>query len=338
MAESALAARGRDPAPLIAVVIPCYRETAHILEVLTRVGSEVRHIVVVDDACPDRTGDHVRTHCRDPRVEVITHARNTGVGGATLTGYRRALEIGADVIVKVDGDGQMDPRLIGDLVGPVINNVADYAKGNRFHHLANLTEMPAVRVFGNLVLSFMTKFSSGYWGIFDPTNGFTAIHATVARQLPLDRIETGYFFESDMLFHLNMARAVVADVPMTARYGDEDSKLHIHRVAPTFIVKHAFNAARRILYAYFLRDFNIASVELVLGLCLLSFGAIFGTVHWFASIQTGVPATAGTVILAALPIILGTQFILAFLNFDIQNVPRTPMHLQLGAGASHSRR
>lgn len=337
MTESALAAKGPEPAPIISVVVPCYRETAHILDVLARVGDEVRHIFVVDDACPDRTGDYVRAHCRDPRVEVLTHARNTGVGGATLTGYRRALEVGADVIVKVDGDGQMDPSLIEDLVAPVANGVADYAKGNRFHHLANLAEMPAIRVFGNLALSFMTKLSSGYWGIFDPTNGFTAIHARVARQLQLDKIETGYFFESDMLFHLNMARAVVADVPMTARYGDEDSKLRIHRIAPVFVIKHAVNAARRILYAYFLRDFNIASVELVLGLCLLSFGTVFGMVHWLASIQSGVPATAGTVILAALPIILGTQFLLAFLNFDIQNVPRTPMHLQHGTRANRSR-
>ena len=333
MTEPDLSAKGPTPAPIISVVVPCYRETTHILDVLAKLGDEVRHISVVDDACPDRTGDHVRAHCRDPRVEVLRHAHNTGVGGATLTGYRRALDAGAAVIVKVDGDGQMDPRLIRHLVAPVVGGVADYAKGNRFHHLANLAEMPAIRVLGNLVLSFMTKLSSGYWGIFDPTNGFTAIHARVARQLQFEKIETGYFFESDMLFHLNMARAVVTDVPMAAHYGDEDSKLRIHRIAPAFMAKHMVNAARRILYAYFLRDFNIASVELVLGLFLLLFGGIFGAVHWLASIETGIPATAGTVILAALPIILGTQFLLAFLNFDIQNVPRTPLHLQLGAHA-----
>lgn len=316
-------------APVVAAVIPCFREKDHVLGVLAGIGPEVRHILVVDDACPIGTGKHVQTECRDPRVEVVFHEINKGVGGATLTGYAHAIAKGADIIVKLDGDGQMDPALIPALVHPIAVGEADYAKGNRFDDLAGLKTMPAVRLVGNLFLSFASKMSSGYWNVFDPTNGFTAIHAKVARLLPSDRIDTGYFFESDMLFHLNLLRAVVADVPMRARYGNEQSSLSVSRALWEFAAKHLCNAAKRIGCTYFLRDFGIASIELVLGKALFLFGVAFGIVKWIESDRTGVPQGAGTVMLAALPVIVGTQLLLQFLNFDIRNVPRQPLHPRL---------
>jgi glycosyltransferase involved in cell wall biosynthesis len=328
--EPSFHASGHTPANAVprsvAVVVPCYREKARILDVLARIGPEVARIVVVDDACPDGTGRWVRERSRDPRIEVLIHDTNQGVGGATMTGYRRALEAGADIIVKLDGDGQMDPELIPALIDPLLAGDADYAKGNRFHDLDGLSAMPPARLIGNLVLSFANKVSSGYWDLFDPTNGFTAIHAKVVRALPLAKISRSFFFESDMLFRLYLLRAVVVDVPMRARYGGEQSTLRITRVIGEFALKHHCNAAKRILYTYFLRDFTAASVELVFGLLLLLFGTGFGLWQWNASIASGVPATAGTVILAALPVILGFQLLLAFLNFDIGNVPRRPIH------------
>lgn len=315
--------------PVIAVVIPCYREKTHILEVIDGLGAGVSHVVVVDDACPDGTGRFVEDHCHDPRVTVIRHQVNQGVGGATVSGYRRALELGADIVVKMDGDGQMDPGLIPAMVAPVVQGRADYAKGNRFHELEGVAHMPALRVIGNLALSFATKVSSGYWSVFDPTNGFTAIHAKVIRRLPLDKLSRGFFFESDILFRLNVARAVVIDVPMRARYGSETSSLRISRVVWEFPLKHLRNTAKRIVYAYFLRDFNIASIELVLGLLLGSFGVAYGAIRWAQSETTGIPATAGTVVLAALPVILASQMVLAFLDFDTRNVPREPLHPRL---------
>jgi len=313
-------------APNIAVVIPCYRETAHVLDVLAAIGDEVRHVLVIDDACPDGTGRHVRDHCADPRVEILTHQKNTGVGGATMTGYRRALALDADIIVKVDGDGQMDPAMIPVLVRPIVAGEADYAKGNRFHQFFAIGGMPPVRVTGNMLLSFLSKLSSGYWDIFDPTNGFTAIHAQVARALPLDRISQGFFFESDMLFRLGLMRAVVRDIPMQARYGSETSAINIPRIIPEFLVKHVVNTCRRIYYAYFVREFSFASIQLVLGTAMLLFGVAYGAYWWRLSVVTGVPATAGTVVLAALPIILGSQFLIAFINHDNRSVPRTPVH------------
>ncbi len=319
----------REGTPVIAVVIPCYRETDSILDVIAGIGEEVSRIIVVDDACPDGSGDLVRRSCADPRVEVIIQDRNTGVGGAVMNGYSKAIDAGADIIVKVDGDGQMDPALIPRLVVPIAIGQTDYAKGNRFHDLDGLRQMPRLRLFGNLALSFASKLSSGYWNIFDPTNGFTAIHAKIAGRLLGSDVSHGYFFESDMLFHLNLLGAVTLDVPMAARYGTEKSGLSIPRVAVEFPIKHGWNALRRIFYSYFLRDFTAASVELVAGWALLLFGVVFGSLEWAESNATGVPATAGTVILAALPVILGSKFLIAFLDFDTRNVPRTPLHPRL---------
>ena len=316
--------------PHIAVVIPCYRATDHVLTVLDSMPPQVTSIHVVDDGCPDGTGHHVMTSCTDPRVHVHFNESNLGVGGAVLRGYREALGMGARVIVKIDGDGQMDPALLPAFVAPILDGEADYTKGNRFFDLANIGRMPPLRIFGNAVLSFMSKLSSGYWDIFDPTNGYTAIHAEVAARLPAGRISQRYFFESDMLFRLNTLRAVVMDVPMDARYGSETSNLRISRIMGDFLVRHTRNFMKRIFYNYFLRDLSIASFELVCGALLMLSGFVYGAMKWSESAQTGEVAGAGTVMLAALPVILGLQFVLAFLNYDIASVPRRPIHAKGG--------
>lgn len=310
----------------IAVVIPSYKVTRHVLQVIAAIGPEVWRIYVVDDKCPDGSGTFVSANCTDPRVVVLRHDVNQGVGGAVITGYQRAIGDGADVIVKVDGDGQMDPALIPSFVGPIMTGQADYTKGNRFFNLDRIREMPTVRLLGNTALSFMTKLSSGYWDLFDPTNGYTAIHADVARQLPFSKISQRYFFETDMLFRLNTIRAVVVDVPMDARYADEVSNLTISRIAGEFLLKHARNFFKRLFYNYYLRDLSIASIELPLGVLLFTFGVMFGAWHWIQSVQDGIAASAGTVMLSALPILMGLQLVLAFLNYDIESVPRRSIH------------
>ncbi|MDE2606453.1 MAG: glycosyltransferase family 2 protein [Burkholderiales bacterium] len=312
----------------IAVVIPSYKVTRHVLSVIAAIGPEVWRIYVIDDKCPEGSGALVAEHCKDPRVSVVYHETNQGVGGAVMTGYRSAIEEGAEVIVKIDGDGQMDPALIPSFVGPIATGEADYTKGNRFFNLERIREMPSLRLFGNAALSFMTKLSSGYWDLFDPTNGYTAIHADVARQLPLAKISRRYFFETDILFRLNTIRAVVVDVPMDARYADEVSNLNISRIAGEFLMKNVRNFFKRIFYNYYLRDLSVASIELPLGLLLLAFGMSFGGIHWLRSVQAGVAASAGTVMLSALPTLMGLQLLLAFLNYDIGSVPRRPIHRQ----------
>ena len=252
----------------IAVIIPCYRVKAHILDVLSRVGSEVDRIWVVDDACPEGTGEHVRAQCSDPRVTVLVNPVNRGVGGAVMAGYRAAIDDGASILVKVDGDGQMDPALIPKFIAPLLAGQADYAKGNRFWDLGQIGQMPALRLAGNAVLSFMAKLSTGYWNVFDTTNGYTALHAKVARHIPMGKVSERYFFETDLLFRLNIVRAVVVDIPMDASYGDEKSNLRISRILFEFLGKHIRNGAKRILYNYFLRDMTVASLELVLATSL----------------------------------------------------------------------
>lgn len=310
----------------IAVVIPAYKVTGQILSVLKAMPSYVWRIYVVDDACPESSGKFVEANCKDPRVRVVYNAKNLGVGGAVMAGYRAAISDAAEVIVKVDGDGQMDPTLIQDFVEPILEGSADYTKGNRFYDLEKIRSMPKVRIFGNAALSLMTKCSSGYWNLFDPTNGYTAIHADIAAKLPFDKISTRYFFETDMLFRLNTLRSVVLDVPMEAKYGDESSNLKISHIFFEFLFKHARNFAKRIFYNYYLRDLSLASIELPVGLLLFFFGIGFGAYKWMESSIHGQVTSAGTVMVAAMPILTGVQLILAFIGYDISAVPRRPLH------------
>lgn len=315
----------------VAVVIPSYKVRNHILDVIAKIGPEVVRIYVVDDCCPDGSGDLVERSCTDPRVRVLRNAKNLGVGGSVMHGYQAAIDDGMDIVVKVDGDGQMEPSLIPDFIAPILSGMADYTKGNRFFDLEGLRSMPRVRLFGNAILSLMTKLSSGYWDLFDPTNGFTAIHCKVAQHLPFRKISNRYFFETDMLFRLNVLRAVVVDVPMAAKYEDEVSNLNIRKVAGEFLAKHCRNLGKRVFYNYFLRDMSIASIELIFGLLMLAFGIGFGMTHWLSSLSSGVPSAAGTVMLFGMSVIVGIQLVLAFLAYDISAVPRRPLHGMISA-------
>ena len=308
----------------IAVVIPSFRVTAHIIEVLAKIGPEVERIYVVDDACPDGSGEFVRKHSKDKRVKVLFHEVNQGVGGAVVTGYKAALADGMDVVVKVDGDGQMDPRLILTIAKPVLEGNADYAKGNRFDSLENLFSMPKTRIFGNAVLSLWSKLSSGYWNITDPTNGFTAIHRKALEAIQLDKLRKTYFFESDLLFRLSIVNAVVMDVPMVSVYGDEKSNLKIRKVIFEFPWRHTVNLHKRLFYKYYLREWSVASFELPVGIGLTIFGAWFGLARYFEASGAGQATTAGQVTLSALALILGVQLLLSFLAYDVQSEPRVP--------------
>lgn len=319
---------------LIAVVIPSYRVKRFILDVIVKIGPDVSKIYVIDDCCPDGSGEFVSEHCQDARVRVIFNAENQGVGGAVMAGYAAAIADGMDIIVKIDGDGQMDPTLIPNFVYPIITGRADYTKGNRFFDLEEIRSMPAIRLFGNAVLSFMTKLSSGYWELFDPTNGYTAIHSNVARLLPFNKISQRYFFETDMLFRLNTVKAVVTDIPMSAKYGDETSNLKISKIIGEFALKHVRNCVKRLCYNYYLRDMSVASIELPIGLTMLFSGLVFGVTHWIESMRAGIPTPAGTVMLAALPIIMGVQFILAFIGYDVAATPRETLHLKIRTSVS----
>ena len=308
----------------IAVVIPSFRVTQHILDVLENIGPEVERIYLIDDACPDGSGEFVKKHSKDERVRVLFHETNQGVGGAVVTGYKAALADNIDVVVKVDGDGQMDPGLILTIAKPVLEGNADYSKGNRFDSLENLFSMPKTRIFGNAVLSLWSKLSSGYWNITDPTNGFTAIHRKALEAIQLDKLRKTYFFESDLLFRLSIVNAVVMDVPMVSVYGNEKSNLKIRKVIFEFPWRHTVNLHKRLFYKYYLREWSVASFELPAGVGLTIFGAWFGLARYFEASGAGKATTAGQVTLSALALILGVQLLLSFLSYDVQSEPRVP--------------
>ena len=321
----------------IAVVIPAYKVSAQILEVIRRVGPEVQRIIVVDDGCPEGTGKLVESQAANPRLEVLFHQVNQGVGAAVVSGYRRALDHGADIVVKLDGDGQMAPEQIAALIMPIVVGEADYVKGNRFFNPEDLGGMPPVRLLGNAALSFLTKLSSGYWSIFDPTNGFTAIHAGVLPILRMDRLAPRYFFESDMLFRLNLLRCKVIDVPLPAIYGSESSNLSVRGVLLPFFWRNCVNFHKRMFYNYFVRNFSVASLYLLFGILLSAFGTAVGIDGWHESLVTGVARPTGTIMLATLPLLIGLQLILAFVGFDVSMEPDIPIHPRLArlqAGAA----
>jgi len=305
----------------IAVVIPAFRVGDTIKGVVLSIPDFVDYIVVVDDACPDLSGKEAEKTDRR-NLAVIYHERNQGVGGALVSGYRKAMELGCEIVIKIDGDGQMDPKHISNLISPLIHDEADYTKGNRFQDLRALKTMPKIRLFGYSALSFMVKLASGYWNIIDPTNGYTAIHRRVLDRLDLPKISRGYFFEADMLIHLNIINAVVKDVGISAKYADENSSINIRKAVLQFPLKLLDGLIRRVFLKYFIYDFNMASVYILLGIPIFLVSVVWGMFEWIDSVVSGVPRTAGTIMLVALPIILSFQMLLQAINIDIYSVPR----------------
>lgn len=310
----------------IAVVIPCYRVEETIGAVLAGMPRYVKHIIVVDDASPDNTFEVVqRAATRDRRILLIRHEHNQGVGGAMRTGFRKALELGVQIVVKVDGDDQMDLTHLPDMLLPLIEGTADYTKGNRFRDFQALRRMPLIRRIGNMGLGFLTKASTGYWNLFDPTNGFVAIRAGVLAQLPMHRIDRTFYFETSMLANLYMIGAVVKDVPMPARYQRESSNLSVRRSLFEFPFKLMRTFIRRLAIKYMIYDFSMASVYILAGLPLLLFGLVFGSIKWVDYARRDVPAPTGTVMLPTLSVLLGIQFLIAAIEIDLRSTPKTPL-------------
>lgn len=313
----------------IAVVIPMYNPGNLVLRVLEAIPAEVDLVVVVDDGSTDGSPGLVAGF-QDPRIRLVAMERNSGVGAATLRGMEAAAALGAEVLVKVDADDQMDPRRVPLLVRPIVCGRADCAKGNRFFHVDELEQMPLVRRVGNMALSFVCKAATGYWDIFDPTNGFLAMHAKVFEMLNKRRIARDYFFEISLLAELGLHRCVVRDVPIPARYPHEVSHLSVWRALFRFPRRLLALLLRRIWLHHFVQDFGMMAVSLVMGTSLCLVGAVFGISHWLRSARLGMVTPTGTVMLAVLPLVFGFQLLLQALYLDIQSVPRVPVHLEVG--------
>ncbi len=307
----------------IFVVIPCFNVAHSVRNVVTNLPDFIKTIILVNDFSKDSTFDVLESiRKNNTKVIVINHPENKGVGGAMKTGFERAVELGAEIVVKIDGDGQMNPENIEALITPLIEGKAQYTKGNRFFDFIALRKMPVARRIGNLGLSFLIKGASGYWNIFDPTNGFIAIHTNTLKKIALNRIDDRFFFESSMLIELYYTNALVKDIPMEAIYNNEKSNLSLSHSFITFPSKLFFAFIRRIILKYFLYDFNVGSVYLIFGCILFFTGIVFGISDFYKYTSLKMAAPTGTVVIPTLLIILGFQLLLSALNYDIQNYPK----------------
>lgn len=303
----------------VAAVVPAHNESAHIARVVTTMPELVDHIVIVDDCSTDDTAARAEA-VGDPRVEVIRHEVNTGVGGAIMTAHRRALELGSDVNVVMAGDGQMDPDYLPALLDPIVHEGYGFTKANRFYSADSFRGMPRNRVVGNIVLSFMTKMASGYWNLFDPQNGYTATSRQTLERMDLDRVRQGYEFENDWLINLNILGVRARDVPVPAVYGDEVSGMRLSKVVPAITGLLVRGFWRRIILKYVIEGFHPVALLLFTGLLLVGWGLVSGLAIAIYSLGPETASTA-TVLLSVIPFLMGFQALLTALQLDVGATP-----------------
>lgn len=307
----------------IAAVVPAFNESRHIADVIAGLPEIVDAIVIVDDGSSDNTAEVVTAVAADsPRVTFLRHERNGGVGAARVTGIRHVLADGAaDIIVNLDGDDQMDTSLLPALLDPIVDGGCDFAKGNRFFSISSFEGMPPERVIGNIITTFATKIATGYWSIFDPQNGFTAIRSSMAARLGLDTIATDYSYENDVLGRLALHRARVCDVDIPARYGSETSSINPAKVIPSIIRMLWRTFWKRLWLTYVVRSFSPVALFIFLGVPLVLFALVFGT---WAVVNALGPAevSAANAALTALTFTVGFMMLLAAMVIDVLNEPR----------------
>jgi glycosyltransferase involved in cell wall biosynthesis len=202
----------------VAVVVPAYNEADRIVATLRSVPRFVDHVVLVDDASTDGTVDRAR-RLRRRGLHLVRHTQNRGVGAAIVTGYQRAFELGVDMAAVMAGDGQMDPQDLPRLLDPLVEGACDYVKGNRFAHPELPRAMPWLRIAGNVVLSLVTRVTSGYWGLFDSQCGYTAIAPRALSAIDLRRVFPRYGYLNDLLARLHAADIRIQEVPVRPVYG-----------------------------------------------------------------------------------------------------------------------
>jgi dolichol-phosphate mannosyltransferase len=308
----------------LAVVVPCFNVGSHVADVVRSLPAFVDHIIVVDDGSVQPVAGSL-ADVGVPTVVVLRHDVNQGLARAMETGFKKALELGAQIVVKVDGDGQMDPGQMSRLLEPVVGGQADIAKGNRFLRRRHLIGMPIMRLAGNLVLSFLTKMASGYWNVFDPTNGYLAIRRQVLEEIELARLGPRHFFEISLLCQAYLAGAVVRDVAIPARYGNEKSSLSVHRTMASFPYFLMRAWLRRVALQHFIRDFTPVALFLLMGGAACSAGVAVGLFTWIQNASLHRATPPGTIAVIALPVLVGFQLLLQAVVLDISNAPaRSP--------------
>jgi glycosyltransferase involved in cell wall biosynthesis len=304
----------------VAVVIPAYDEEQLLGPTVESVPSFVDRIYVVDDKSKDATVERAKALAQaDPRVHLIEHERNRGVGAAIVTGYKQAIADKVDVTAVMAADNQMDPEDLQHLCEPVARGELDYAKANRLFTGQAWELIPRYRYLGNAVLSLLTKVASGYWHIADSQSGYTAVSLEYLELLDLDRIYKRYGFPNDMLVHLNVWNARVRDIPSRPIYGvGERSGIRLRKVVPTIswlLVKGFF---WRLRTKYVIRDFHPLVFFYMFGFLMTVLGLGLGIAEVVLRVM-GNMVSVGTVVLVALLLIFGSQFTLFAMWFDMES-------------------
>jgi len=308
----------------ITIVIPYYKAENKISKVIEQIPEYVNTLIIVDDASPkplpeEEIKSAINSHTQ---LNLLKNNKNLGVGGATKIGFKKAIELGSDFIIKVDADNQMDLSYLPELITPLIQNKAEVAKGNRFRDLGALKKMPLFRRIGNLALSLLIKASTGYWHNFDPTNGFFSIKSETLKHLNFSKLSDRYYFETSLLAELYFHKARIKDVAMPAIYDDEKSNMQVWKMPFVFTPKLIGTFLKRMLKGYLLFDFNPGSIYLIMGIPMFLFGVVFGTYTWVHYASQDILTPTGTIMIVALTIILGFQLILQAIQYDIINAPK----------------
>lgn len=306
----------------IGCLIPCYRGSAITLSLIDKALNFTDYVILIDDACPNQTGRLVeKEFTRNDKVKVIFNSYNQGVGKSCQDGIRFLLENNCTIVIKIDADGQMDPNLIPRLIQPIVEGKAEAVKGNRFTCVDDFLSMPKIRIIGNLVLSFLNKISTGYWELFDPTNGFIAFKSSALKRVRLEKTDNRYFFESDLLFQCALAQITFAQLPMQSIYGNEISSLKPSREISKFAKKHLINFLKRLVYQYFVLDFNAGSLELLGGLIGIFLTSIFSLKIIISGVVSSTYATPGQSAIFAVMSIITLQLFIGFIYYDSTQQP-----------------
>ena len=307
----------------IAVIIPVYNVGESIIKFLDLIPDYIDQIYIVDDFCPLKTGEFALKNLKQKnKLNVIFNKKNLGVGGAMKIGYQKCLNSNLDIIVKIDGDNQMDPNQIKDLVEPILSMNIDYCKGNRFLNMAEIENYPSIRFYGNIFLSFMSKLSSGYWNIYDPVNGFTAINSNILKKLNFNKIDDGYYFESDMLFNLYLLGGKVKDISVNIRYFKNSvQNMNIMRESFNFFFKNLDRTIKRFKKTYLLNNFSVGSFFIISFFINLFLTITYGGYNYIYYLFIKQFAPTGVVLLSSIFILLTILSLMIFLIIDNFNNP-----------------
>ena len=301
--------------------MPCYKTGKNAFNLATECLKYVDKVICVDDNCPQKTGRLIDKLKNNSDICVLYHTFNKGVGGATKTGIQYALDNGAEIVIKIDSDGQMPPALIPKLVKPIVLEMTEFTKGNRFRSIEVFRRMPIIRLFGNIGLSFLTKLSTGYWELFDPTNGFLAIHKDVLKKININKLDNRYFFETDLLFRCSLSDILISEISMDAIYKGERSNMSPILEISNFFLRHLTLIPKRIFYQYFLLDFNPGSISILISFVMGLSAFTLGISSFVIGTISNEPTELGIQILFLVLAIISSQFFINFIYYDSSQKP-----------------